>query len=229
MAPGVEFESDGTSRYVNEMKLRGGRLTPGSGSKVYWNWPDPRLRREMASSSATSANLAITVERVHNLLESTGMAGIARSHEPGIGTVRRLISAATEEDGEKLLMSLLSVESQLVEGATQAGVEFARFRAKSDSSPSEAIEALATFGREITTTFNKKIASIYGGGGIRAFGTLVFAEAALALDPTLSVLKPAAMLNVAVLKDDSDLPADTVLLQPLKPGDVLLQEHIVSL
>src|SRR4030095_14106063 len=128
-----------------------------------------------------------------------------------------------------VLGRLLLVEAEIVRGAQKAALELATFASNAGSNPSEAIEALSEFGAKITETFNNNIQSLFGGDHIRPLGTMAFIEAASALDPTLGLVEPVAIMELLVVKQQSqfNLPA---FLEGETPnqGDIVIQQNIVN-
>jgi DNA-binding ferritin-like protein (Dps family) len=212
------------------VRLQGSKLTFNTDREVYWNWPDRIQREAMASSSATVADLAARTTRIHEVLTAVGHDRTAGFYRPGENTRSRLVADALRDGhGETLLRSLLFIESRVVRGAYEAGLKMSEFRRKAKGQPSEAMIALAEFGAQLTGAFNKNFRSVYGAGALRPLGTMVFAEAALALDPGLADTKPKAMLALTVLKPDAGFQLESFLNNQLPAEtDVLLEERIVN-
>ena len=122
------------------------------------------------------------------------------------------------------------VEADVVKGAHEAALELAtEFAPNAGSKPSEAVEALSEFGATITSTFNNNIKSLFGGDRIRPLGTMAFIEAASALDPTLGVLAPVAMMDLLVVKQQSQFQLPTFLEgESPDPHDIVIQQSIVN-
>jgi hypothetical protein len=212
------------------VRLQAGRLTFNTDRDVYWDWPDRRHREAMASGSATVANLAVRITRIHDVLTAVGQDRTAAFYRPGENTRNRLIADALRDGhGESLLRSLLFMESRIVRGAYEAGLKMGDFRRKAKEKPSEALIALAGFGAQLTGAFNKNFRSVYGAGALRPLGAMMFAEAALALDPSLAGTKPKAMLAMTLLKPGADFRLESFLNhQSPAETDVLLEERIVN-
>jgi len=109
------------------------------------------------------------------------------------------------------LDSLLFAEAEVVKHAFQAGLKIGAFHDRLASQPKEAIAALAQFGSKLTEAFNANLTSLLG-PGIRSLGTLVFYEAAQAIDPSNAErLNPAnAVVSFEFMKPDA--PFDTSAL-----------------
>ncbi|NIR53097.1 hypothetical protein GWO43_31090 [candidate division KSB1 bacterium] len=196
---------------------------------VYWNWPDRNQQEAMLNNNLTAARLARLLEQVHNRVEATpGMEGKAKFYDPE--RVAGFLSDVINGNTEMHFRSLFLVESEIVHGAHDAGLKLAKFAKKASSEPSEAVKVLADFGANITETFNKSVRSIYGGDAVRPLGTMMFAEAAFALNPQVSLSDANAMLDLIILKQTTDFNfARYVEGRDVPTGDVLLQERLVEL
>lgn len=218
-------------RPSTSVRLAGGKLTFNTDREVYWNWVDESKRQAMVSNPSTEARLAVELARVHDRLRTIpGMKKDAEFYDPR-DQVGRIINTVTKENtGKTILQNLLFVEAEIVRGAQQAGLRLAKFQQEKGSKPTKAVEALTEFGAKVTEVFNKKIRSLYGGEALRPLGTMVFIEAAQALDPGLSNITPNVMLDVTVLKGDAVFPpADFPAHGMLKKEDVVVQERLVEL
>jgi hypothetical protein len=100
-----------------------------------------------------------------------------------------------------LLANLVDVEARLVHNAVGAGLKMAQFRKNSAKEPARALQKLAEFGEDLTSTFNSQFAgSPFLSAAARPLGTLLFVEAARAFDPVLANGRLAAMLNIKVIQ-----------------------------
>jgi hypothetical protein len=76
------------------------------------------------------------------------------------------------------------------------------FNESAESNPSKAIERLAEMGEDITAAFHGDLSTTFGEDLLRTLGSLIFLEAARALDPALRAMRPSAMLRISVLKEN---------------------------
>jgi len=208
-------------------KLINDQFTINTDTDVYWNFPAPEFRRAMVSHPRTLARLSADLVRVNELLLAYGMGGTAGFFTPDRAEV--LQNEAMQGTNDALLRSLLFVEADIVRGAHKAAQQLAAFTSTAGSKPSEAIEALAEFGTEITETFNNNIRSLFGGDRIRPLGTMAFIEAASALDPALGVVEPVATMDLIVVKQQSQFQLPT-FLEGAAPdnSDIVIRQRFVN-
>jgi hypothetical protein len=109
--------------------------------------------------------------------------------------------AATNETGDRLLVTLLAFESRVIRQAVSALRDVSEFVTKSGGGASDAIDRLAEMGSDITEAFHGGLTSVYGGDSLRTLGSLVFLESARVLDSSLRATRPSAMLRIQVLKE----------------------------
>jgi hypothetical protein len=209
------------------IRLKGGKLTLNTDKDVYWNWPMPEEREAMMSHPATRDHLTRQLVQAHDRLLAAGRdpdANFFREAETG-----DFLSLAGKSEGEKNLKSLLFCEAEIVDAAQQAVRNISDFLGKAGNKPQEAIRHLAEFGAAVTTTFNNKVQSIYGGQAIRPLGSMIFLEASCALDPALRNALPNAMLSLTVLKEERQfLIQDFLKNKAPAREDVALEQRLVS-
>jgi hypothetical protein len=209
------------------IRLKGGKLTLNTDKDVYWNWPMPEEREAMMSHPSTRDHLARQLVQAHDRLLAAGRdpdASFFRDAETG-----DFLSLAGKSEGEKNLKSLLFCEAEIVDAAQQAVRNISDFLGKAGNKPQEAIKHLAEFGAAVTTTFNNKVQSIYGGQAIRPLGSMIFLEASCALDPALRNAMPNAMLSLTVLKEERQfLIQDFLKNKAPAREDVALEQRLVS-
>jgi hypothetical protein len=195
----------------------------------YWDWPNEDMRHQMVLHPRTTAALSVTLERVHNLLLEAGMTGTAAFYKPNRVELIQKEVVGDDKDDSSPLARLLYVESQVIRAARRAGFAIAKFTEAASSSPSEAVKELATFGSTLTSAFNEKVSSIYGGGAVRPLGTALFMEAAAALNPAVSA-PPNALLELIVLKKNATFQMPEYLTGAVPAKDqILVQERIVNI
>jgi len=221
-------------------------LPPWAGESnrfVHWYPEYPADYRNLGdhpifSHSETEEKLRKILGRTHAAIVADGeYARRARDFEPG--KAAHIVREATRPvGGPKYLDELLSWEAKIVEGAREAGLAAARFREERDR-PERAVEALAEFGRSVTETFNEDTALAYFGLPTPppTVGTLVFLEAARALDPGAwapdpdrpgpRTARPSAVLDLVVTRNGAfDLPR---FLEGEEPSDeqVLIRQRLL--
>jgi hypothetical protein len=209
---------------TNWVKIQGGALVADGSGRLHWNYPDSELLAAMVGSVATDRNLERQILRIQGVLGKVpGLSGIAKQYANAEQASADLRARAVSASQHPFLFSLLNVESRMVNGAAAAGAKMAAFQSQAAAHPEKAIAALADFASALSSVFNELAWSIYGKDALRPLGTLLFAEAATALDPTLSG-QTSALLRIAILKqsaqfppaqfpDDSALTADQVLIE----------------
>ncbi len=208
------------------VRAQGNKLLLDTNQSVYWDWMQPDLRRNMLYSSIAREKLRAVLPAVYQRLQACGKNRTARFYEPGETSVQRVLDQARSKD--QLLKSLLYVEAEVVYGALKAGLAIARFRKKQDEDVRTAVRALGEWGSRVVETFNKRVTSVYGGEAIRPLGTMMLAAAANVLSGI--PVKPAALLRVIVLKQDSAFaPGDFLRgVSPDPDNGILLQQSIID-
>ena len=192
---------------ANELKrLASGGLSEPANGDIYWDWPDPKLRKAMVLGSRTAVNLTRLLVGAHDRLQQQpALAGRAGRFAPTEGNVRRILGDMFETQiSDDILQGLLLVEKSLVKGARDAGLAMAKFTGQSSTDPEAALKALTDFGADVTSTFNKKVRGRFGGAAIRPLGSLLFIEAAAVLAGKSA--KPVAVADVAVVKSGVAFP-----------------------
>lgn len=189
-------------RPSTSVQMEGSRVVFDDGKSVFWNHPDPELRRTMAGNKITAENLRAEFQRIRLRLEEAGRHKNARHFDEDQAPV--WIAQALTSLGDTFLGSLCFFEARVVEEAAAALREVQKFPAAAGASPSRAIERLAEFGAGITRAFNKLSGeTVYGKAPLRSLGQLVFLEATQALAGGVEA-QPRAMLTLTVLKNASE-------------------------
>ncbi len=186
----------------------------------------PDLRRRMLSSDIARGKLRAILPAIYQRLQACGKNKTARFYEPGESSVQRVLGQALSKD--QLLKSLLYVEAEVVSGALKAGMAIARFRKMQDEDVRMAVRALGEWGSKVTETFNKRVTSVYGGEAIRPLGTMILATAANVLSGI--PVKPAALLRVIVLQQESTFPPADFLrgVSPDPDKGIIIQQSIID-
>jgi hypothetical protein len=206
---------------------------------IYWDVFDATKIRAMARSGRTRVNLESRMRQAAAALrEIPELSGEADFYEATNANVGSVIESALKPGSPAdvrpaQLGALLRFESLVVTGARKAGLEVAAFRkAAGKKQLTKAVEALEEFGAKLTATFHNDISPIYGGGAVRALGTMVFIEAALALAGPAPAVKPSAMMTLAVYPSSWAGFDPELLIAGATPAGApapIVEERLVSL
>ena len=211
-------------------RLQGATLTLEGGKTVYWNYPDRLLRRALCGRSIVAARLGEQFVRIRLRLQELGLRNQASFFTAS--EVPDWIAAATLDTGDTFFVHLCRFEALVVERAVDALESMQSFVSLRETSPSKAIDRLADFAADITTTFNKLAGdTVYAQAPVRAVTQGIFLDAsrALAEIPGAGV---SGMLTVTVLKPAVDRKfkiEDFVAGRTPSSDDVLLEQRLVSL
>ena len=209
------------------ISLDGSKAALSRDVDVYWDIAEPKERDAMMAHPLTIAALVAAMKDVHDMLAAIGRKGEASFYQPG--EVGKIIGAVHGREGQAHLMSLLQMEQDIIRAAHQAGLRMAAFRARAATSPREAIDALEGFGSSLTSAFNAKVASVYGGGALRTLGTMLFVAAARGLSDELQGIQPAGLLRLTVLKQGTVFPpAGFPNAIDLAAADVVVDQQFVT-
>lgn len=217
---------------ANAISVRNGRITEEN-SDVYWDWKSRDEQEAMLGNAKTLANLRNKLQSVSDYLKTRpGLEREAESYHPD--RLNSIISDVMDsiKPGRNLphLESLLKVEADIVHGAWEAGRDLAEFVRKSKDEPGKAVKKLAEFGAGITKAFNRDFRSIYGGDAIRPLSTLVFINAAASFLPLEVNVKPGALFDLVVLRQNADLQLEGKLrLDQLRSKDILVHKQFIEL
>lgn len=185
---------------------------------VFWNFPDPNLRRSVAFDVHTTRSLVPALMNAHERLIDAGDSHTAAFFTAdGAATFQQF---ATNTTGDVLLQSLLFTEAQMVSGAETALKDVQDLLSNAATVPTLAMARLADFGATITSTFNKRL-SIYGNESLRTLNSMLLAEASAAMSPGLAPSIAMAMLNLLVLK-----PQHTFQLAGFLNGDLPARNEV---
>lgn len=210
---------------LNAVKVENGQLIEAK-SEVHWDWLDGVLCRAVVSSENTIGNLRTMLARIHRLLEAVGRKSADYNPEPLV--MRNILQwVLQEKQGWALLQSLLKFEADVVRGAVDAGIKLARFLKSKETEVTRAIDALAEFGAAASGTFNKELSSVYGGGPSRPLSTMLFIEAASALNGPLPT-GGHAMLDLTVFTDKAPFPNGYLEGVAPKKEDILIAQRLLN-
>ncbi len=212
---------------LNDIRIVGGKVEDRLNSdKVFWDWLDPAKRTAVVDTDVTKRNLLAQLIDARDRLRAAG-----RSSQAGFFEPNQLGShiAASEFLTAPQFHSLLFTEATTVRGCERALLDISEFWKDSATLPSRAIARLAEFGAEITKTFNSNLSSVYGKQFLRPLGSMLFLEAARALDPALGASNPNALLALTVLKETADFPLQNYLDNIPPPAEaVALEQRLVA-
>lgn len=206
----------------------GDTFSSNQGTDVFWDHVDVTLRKEAATHPLTQANLLAKLAGYRLRLEEAGLHNAVQFYQDSQAAII-LNSAITQ--GDVLLASLLTFESEIVEKANDALNDVQKFLAAAASgSPSRAVTRLAQFAADIVTAFNQLLGqSVFAPlASFRAVGQTVFAEGSRAINPGL-VGQPKAMLTLDLLNPGhtSDLSAFLSGTLPAS-GDIAVTQRLVT-
>ncbi len=208
-----------------------GEVLLDANENLYWDYRDDAERRAMIFNGITGAALLLRMEQVRGLLlETDDLREHARDYSPGrLDLLREMAFDPTGND--HLTRSLLAAEATAIRHACEAGCAMARFRNSAGADPAEALESMAQFGESVTSSFNSGLSDLFRGQGpnIRELGSLLYLEAARALDPGLDA-EPSAHLEVTILRSPAPASwaADFLAGKRPVPASVAVRQSIVE-
>lgn len=212
---------------LNHCSYSNGQLHLNDGKGIVWDWRDETLRGAIINYDPTGANLSARLAGIRQVLSA-----IPELHDTlkfyQENEVKNMRKLAIEDSFVKTLLSnLLFVEAEVINGARDAGMAFAEFFGEPD--PAKALTLLTKFGGELTDAFNNKIQSVYRGNSVQALGTMVFIEAARALNPELGNIQPTAMLDLVILSRQSHFVPELFLENQWPMAkDVFLAQRMIN-
>jgi hypothetical protein len=205
---------------------------------IHWDVFDVHLVRAMARSARARVNLEAHMARAAAMLrEIPELSAGAHDYDPDPRNVASVLESALRPASAGAVLpaqlgSLLRFERNLVEGARKAGLSMAaHVSAARGNSLMKALAELEKFGSRLTDTFHHDVAPLYGGGPVRALGTILFLDAALSLSGSAASPKPRAMMTLTVFPKEWSAfnPEALVDEQPLEGAPTpLVQERLVT-
>ncbi len=210
---------------LNKVRVKGGQLVESAGD-YYWDWVDSALRMSVASSTPTQGNLMVLLAQNHSMLEAAGRK--SDPYEPELIVLGNILqSVKPGNPGFQLLQSLLKFEADVVTGSVKAGIRLAQFMKSKETDVTGAIDALAGFGAAASETFNRELGGVYGRGPSRPLSTMLFIEAAAALDGRIRP-ESVAMLDLTVLTDSAAFPDGYLEGDPPKKEDIMISQRLLN-
>ena len=157
----------------------------------YWDYRDPDLRSSTLGSAGTVANLRALLQTARLRITAAGDPDrvIAFYQDDQLGPILGAVIKGI------LIDFLFPVEAIVVDQARAAGLKMAAFHADQFADPAQARRDLAQFGQKLTATFNQQLKTFAVGDALLPLGTLIYTEAAAALDPSATATAT-AMLSV---------------------------------
>jgi hypothetical protein len=195
---------------------------------IYWDNADMNQIRAMANCREAQSNLRERLKAIETTLRGipslAGKAGFYAQDQMDEVVAAALRRFSPGSQVPELLGSLLFLESRLVDNAVRVGTEIGRFRRAALTRPSEALEHLAKFGLDIADTFNQTFGDHpFMNGASRPLATLLFMESARQFDPALADIRPAALLDIKIVKS-GQIGIDDMLSAEI-PADIILHEQ----
>jgi len=200
---------------------------------TYWDTADINAVKGMAnlardSNSPQGFKAQLTWAQT-NLLNA-GLTDLAKFFDPGSGVTSQFNQATSDTNMGLLKNSLLFVESNVISDAHDAALHAAAFNALIGAKkPVEAVKKMADFGNTITKAFNHDLSSVFvkDNDALQRLSPLIFAEASMVFDPSLSATNYDSTLNVTVLKAGALMPTDFPDLT-VAPADILVSLNAAS-
>ncbi|TNE53116.1 MAG: hypothetical protein EP344_15050 [Bacteroidetes bacterium] len=200
---------------------------------VYWDWNNSRQVQAMLLNPHTIGRLSARLQQVYNRLKATpGLEREADFYNPERVSrfLADVISDYNRGKNDMHFHNLFYVEAAVIRGAYEAGRDMAKFIKKSKDQPTKAVRILTDFGTNITRAFNEKLETVYGGGALRPFGTMMFLEAASAFLDQKAQVKPSALLDLTVLSENAQVKlTPRIDLNDIPHKDILVQKRLVEL
>lgn len=194
---------------------------------IFWNWPDPNLRRAVVFDKQTTQSLLNAMGPAHDRWAAAGNNNNAGFFAPG--QVGRFQQAATVDTGDTLLQSLLLTEATMVQGAASALKDIQAALAQFATAPTEAIPRLAKFGADLSATFNKNLSVYSTSETMRTLNSLLLVEASKALATGIDGAATKALLGITLLKQGHAFQLKDFLNGDLpQAADVALGETLTN-
>jgi hypothetical protein len=194
---------------------------------VFWDWPDPNLRKAAALDRHTTQSLVPALLRAHDRWLNAG-----NGHNAAFFTAdqaERFQQMTITGMGDNLLQSLRSTEAEMVSGAASALKDIQASVTSLATAPTRAISKLAAFGADLSATFNKKLSVYSTPEVLRSLNSLLLVEASRALDANMAAVTPTAMLSLLVLANGHTFQLSEYLKGKLPPrSEVALAQTLTN-
>lgn len=200
---------------------------------VLWDSTEDSIVRAIVHSNKTKETLIESVlPKIRSLLLENNLGSIAEKYEfDDFSLGERLRKLLGQTPQRALFNLLLRSENDVIKKAVEVGVAFSKFASLADRKPQKALAELSDFGAKLSSTFNNLV-NKYTCPEFRSLGTDFFLEASSALNPELRDVKPAATLDIFVLKPKTEgrFPMSDFLKGELpEKKDIAVQQHIVTI
>jgi hypothetical protein len=176
----------------------------------FWNWPDVNDRKRILADQRTRTRMRDLLTRAQEVLRGDSRAGHFRPEKTD-EIMDRI------DPGDAFLNTLLASESAVIRDALDAGVAIAR--SSSSQKPSDAIDALESFGANLTEAFHSDITTLLG-PGIQSLGTQVFLDATRAIT-VAPIEETSEVLNIEFVRPDVAFDDAALLKLGHVPADQL--------
>jgi len=210
------------------INFQNGQIQFNTDKDVFWNWPDPDLRHAVALDHHTALSLAPMLATAHDRWANAGHNNTAGFFTPDQATTFQQM--AISDMGDTLLQSLLFTEAAMVRGASSALNDVQGALSVLDTAPSKAICRLASFGADLSETFNTKLSKYSSAETVRILNSMLLVEASRALDSTVLSTNPAAMFSLIVLANGHSFQLSDYLSGKIPPrAEVAVAQTLTNL
>ncbi len=198
---------------------------------VFWNWLDQDLRHAVALDPHTTASLVPMLLTAHDRWMDAGNKNMANFFTAArAGAFQKAAVSEGLGGGDGSLHSLLFTESEMVDGAASALTDVQGALSVLSTAPSKAIRRLATFGADLSQTFDKNLSLYSSAEAVRTLNSMLLVEASRALDSTVLSSVPAAMLSLVVLANGHSFQLGDYLNGKLPPrSEVAVAQTLTNL
>jgi hypothetical protein len=177
-----------------------------------------------ASDMTTTDALLGLLEKIRETLVEAGRSDLAGYYADNQAS--RIIASAAASPAT---MFLYETEARIIASAKDAGLAMARFQASEFRNPAEALKPLAGFGAKVTSAFDGALETYATDDLLLPLGTLLFAEAARAFDPTLEPGTADAMFSLRAVKCTPFPPTGFPQNATVPTADVLFESRLVNI
>jgi hypothetical protein len=202
---------------------------PDTDADVFWDFQDVSLLRAMMFDSRTTHSLAAALAGARQRLLDAGDRKSASFFTPD--QVNSFLNFAANSPGDKLLLSLLITEAEMVNGAANTLKDIQKALSNVATAPTQAIVRFAEYGAHLTGTFNQGL-SIYSKGNesLRTLNSMLMVEASRAIDLSFAAAPPTAMATLFVLSPGHKFQLSDYLNGELPPREeVALAQTLTNL
>lgn len=176
-------------------------IEPSAATSLHWDFRQPAVYAAAIGDVAWRTNLeGLRIDILRMARSTQGLAQLAADYANGAGLAQRVRGLAFVGGLPRpQLAALLASEASLIRIAARAGSEIADFQASAAGDLGAARKALANFAADLAKAFNGAAKNVYVKGALRPLGSLLYAAAAQAFDPSLE-LDTSAVLRLSFLR-----------------------------